>query len=227
MVVNDSGIWQDKSLWSLVASNILTLILAVTLHWSLLTIMWIYWCQSVIIGFFNVIRILKLKTFSAKNLKLNNIPVEKIKLFRNIPTLFKVFVACFFAFHYGFFHLVYAVFLSVGTIASLYGSAVGFPLPFGHVAFFGVLFSAGVFFINHLFSFIYNSKKDEGLPDIGRLMFYPYARIIPMHITIIIGVLLGPMALPFFLVLKTIADVVMHAQEHAVSVGSSFFKFSS
>ncbi len=224
MVVNYSGVWQDKSLWSLVVSNILTLILAVTLHWSLLTIMWIYWCQSVIIGFFNVIRILKLKTFSAKNLKLNNIPVEKIKFFRKIPTFFKVFVACFFAFHFGMFHLVYAIFLSVGTIASLY---TGFPLPSVPVAFFGVLFSAAVFFINHLFSFIYNSKKDEGLPDIGRLMFYPYARIIPMHITIIIGVLLGPMALPFFLVLKTIADVVMHIQEHAVSLGSSFFKFSS
>ena len=46
-------------------------------------------------------------------------------------------------------------------------------------------------------------------------MIYPYARIIPMHLTIIIGATFVN-ALPFFLVLKTFSDAVMHVVEHKV-----------
>jgi hypothetical protein len=46
-------------------------------------------------------------------------------------------------------------------------------------------------------------------------MFYPYARIIPMHLTISFGSLSGD-ALPLFLVLKTFADATMHIVEHNV-----------
>jgi hypothetical protein len=48
-------------------------------------------------------------------------------------------------------------------------------------------------------------------------MFFPYARIIPMHLTILIGVYLeehstGTVIL--FLGLKTFADLTMHLIEH-------------
>ena len=46
-------------------------------------------------------------------------------------------------------------------------------------------------------------------------MFYPYARIIPMHLTIIFGSSFGG-TLPLFLVLKTFADAIMHVVEHNV-----------
>ena len=46
-------------------------------------------------------------------------------------------------------------------------------------------------------------------------MFYPYARIIPMHLTIVFGFNFGG-ALILFLVLKTFADVIMHIVEHNV-----------
>ena len=54
----------------------------------------------------------------------------------------------------------------------------------------------------------------------GRAMFLPYARIVPMHLTIIFGsVLLSLTTTPkvvlvFFLLLKTAADLAMHFSEH-------------
>jgi len=45
-------------------------------------------------------------------------------------------------------------------------------------------------------------------------MFFPYARIIPMHLTIIFGMLLGKGAIVLFLTLKTLADMIMHVLEH-------------
>lgn len=49
-------------------------------------------------------------------------------------------------------------------------------------------------------------------------MFYPYARIFPMHLTILLGATTG-VPLLMFLVLKTIADGVMHVVEHRVLMG--------
>lgn len=50
-------------------------------------------------------------------------------------------------------------------------------------------------------------------------MFFPNARIIPMHLTILFGGILsggtlkGKMTLALFMVLKTFADVIMHIVE--------------
>ena len=47
-------------------------------------------------------------------------------------------------------------------------------------------------------------------------MFTPYLRIVPMHLTIIFGGLMAHTnaGLLLFGVLKTVADVAMHAVEH-------------
>jgi hypothetical protein len=46
-------------------------------------------------------------------------------------------------------------------------------------------------------------------------MFTPYVRIVPMHLTILLGATLGSgKGLLLFGVLKTLADVVMHVIEH-------------
>jgi hypothetical protein len=56
--------------------------------------------------------------------------------------------------------------------------------------------------------------------EVGKMMFFPYARIIPMHLTILFGGILsswgtfaGKMTLAFFMLLKTFADVIMHIVE--------------
>ena len=75
------------------------------------------------------------------------------------------------------------------------------------------------FVFNHRYSYQHNKKRDsQRVPNIGTLMFFPYARIVPMHLTILLAASLGGnsiTALLVFLALKTIADVIMHMVEHA------------
>lgn len=106
--------------------------------------------------------------------------------------------AFFFLFHYGFFHFIYAIFL--------YNIFTRKPLDFTNL-FIGGL----IFFLNHTFSYFYNQQKTQ---NIKQLMFSPYIRIIPMHLIIIFGALLGQSTLIIFLLLKTIVDLIMHTFKH-------------
>ncbi|MFH1544833.1 MAG: DUF6498-containing protein [archaeon] len=205
------SIQKDSSSKVLILSNFITIILAVVFSWSLMIILWSYWLQSIIIGLFNFIRILSLKDFSVQGMEINNQPIKK-------PTQgIKIFIAFFFAFHYGFFHLVYSFFLGAFTFASQ-------TLSFTD---FGFIFLSGIiFFFNHLFSFLHFKNKPQK-QNIGRIMFFPYARIFPMHLTIIFaGFFLfsgtaSAFVLVFFLALKTIADLIMHYIEHKEQLGFS------
>jgi hypothetical protein len=187
---------RDPSIWSLVAANFLTLALALALQWSAASLMLVYWAQSIMIGVSYMLRIFSLERFSTKDFKINDSPVE--------PTPeTKRKVGLFFAFHYGFFHFAYIVFLT--TMAREPLLDLGF--------FICVLVLA----INHLWSYRYNRELDrQGTPNIGTMMFTPYLRILPMHFTIIFGAAISDSraSLLLFGVLKTAADVAMHVVEH-------------
>jgi hypothetical protein len=69
-----------------------------------------------------------------------------------------------------------------------------------------------------LYSYRYNRDVDrQGTPNIGTLMFVPYLRIVPMHLTIVFGISRAhsTIGLLFFGGLKTAADMAMHYVEHA------------
>lgn len=190
----------DRSVLLLLVSNIAVIILAVVQKWELSTTLWIYWLQSIIIGFFNFLRILILKNFSVENYKINNQPATN-----SVST--KLFTAFFFAFHYGFFHFIYAFFLMV-------------LIKEQNIAIMSVGLGGAVFFTDHFFSFLHNKKADEeSKPNIGKIMFSPYTRIIPMHLIILLGAGLfltsqNQLLLIFFLLLKTGVDIISHVRKH-------------
>ena len=96
----------------------------------------IYWSQSLIIGFFTFIKILRLKKFNKKELKAPK-------------ALNKIGVGISFLIHYGIFHLGYLFFatvLSQVTVETTYN-------------LINILLPISVFFVNHLFSFIYNLRN--------------------------------------------------------------------
>jgi hypothetical protein len=192
----------DRSVVVLLLSNLVTIGLAIYQQWNVFVLMWIYWGQSVVIGYFNVHRIMDLKEFSTSGFLINNKPVKPTP-----ETQRKT--AVFFALHYGMFHLGYMIFLFQKT-----GVEGGFPL-------FGVVLCIGVFFLNHWFSYRYNREQEQDrVPNIGNIMFFPYIRIIPMHLMIAAGVTFfggRAGALIAFLLLKTAADVAMHVVEHAMA----------
>ena len=80
--------FSDISTWSLVISNLITIIFAFVERWNILTIMWIYWIQSMIIGLSNFIRILTLKDFSTKGFRLGGAAVEPSKGVKIITAFF-------------------------------------------------------------------------------------------------------------------------------------------
>lgn len=195
---------RDPSLWFLVGANAITIYFALTEGWNLGTIMWIYWIQSVMIGVFNFIRIVQLEKFTTDGIKVNGVAINA-----NTPqaqSWTKGFFAVFFLMHYGMFHFVYLIFLIVGSFIPEFGSSAPEWKEVGLVS--------ALFFINHLFSFLFNQQRDSHEQNIGTVMMYPYARIIPMHLTIIFGAFIN--ALPLFLILKAGADAVMHIMEHAL-----------
>ena len=190
-------LWTKRSLLSLLAANALTIVLAVVEGWELGPLMWIYWIQSIIIGGFRFLRMLSLDRFSTDGVLINDRPVKPTR-----ATQMKM--SFFFLVHYGGFHLAYAFFLvSEQKVAPGDG--------------FLIVVCVAIFLANHWFSFRSNLEKDvRTTPNIGRLMFFPYARIIPMHMTIVFGAYVAATetALLIFLSLKTLADLIMHAIEH-------------
>lgn len=194
-MMNSFTLLKDPSTISLLISNILVIILAVVQKWDVSEILWVYWVQSIIIGFFQFLRILFLKNFSTNNFTINNQPVK--------PTIsIKVVTAFFFLVHYGLFHFVYAIFL--------------FKFFSKQSLDFTSIFLGGlIFFLNHTLSYFHNRIVDQQrTQNIGTLMFTPYVRIIPMHLIIMFGVILGQSVLIIFLLLKTITDLVMHIFKH-------------
>ena len=212
----------DKSTKILVLSNIVTIIFALSEGWDLNNVLWVYWFQSIIIGYFNYKRILKLENFTTENLRMNDQPVS--------PTEnSKKQIANFFLMHYGLFHLGYFLFLMSDFSLSFKGSYLGFSFI---IAISSFIVSIITFYFNHKTSFELNYQEDlKSKVNIGTLMFMPYARIIPMHLIIIfagnlatsnINISVNGVIVPifsaftmlFFLSLKTIADVIMHKVEH-------------
>lgn len=196
------GVSDDRSASLLIFSNLIIIVLAVVQRWQLIELLWVYWLQNIIIGFFNWRRMMNLKEFSTENLKSDGRqppPTRKTK--RSMVH--------FFLLHYGFFHAAYLFFLIqfIGDIpnqAMLHGT-IGLT----------------IFFFNHSFSYRYNRELDDAsLPCIGNIMFLPYFRIIPMHLVIWFAATMGIRSLwslVFFLLLKTTADVLMHLIEHAIN----------
>jgi Family of unknown function (DUF6498) len=186
---------------NLVLANAVTVALALILHWPLNTLLWPFWVQSVIIGWYSRRRILSLTNFSTDGFTMNHQPVP--------PTPESLrFVARFFTFHYGFFHFGYLAFLVKRTPA------------FAWWDWLGLIAAAASFVMSHRASFRQNLEADKrGRPNLGTLMFLPYARIIPMHAMILVGagyVSDSVVALLLFAALKTGADVLMHHVEHSL-----------
>lgn len=149
------------------------------------TIIWLYWTQSIIIGFFTFLEISTTSRFSSDEVKVKD-------------TLSKQGCGTggFFVIHYGFFHLVYFVFLA---------SEPGFSnldVNFYKIAILAVFMSQLVFFVQHKFSY------RENPPSLGKMFIQPYIRIIPMHLTILLPEFIGLSPSLIFLVLRGILDLV-------------------
>jgi hypothetical protein len=207
---------------SLLVANLVTILFAIAGHWNAATVMFIYWVQSVIIGIFTVVTLLTVDT-AALGSDMEKALAEKGGS-GTVGTwyvrFYKAVLAGFFALHYGLFHWAYYGFI---VETGLFG-AVDVSNP-------EILLATGIFFANHLYSFIYHRHEGrQGATFVTEEFFRPYQRIIPMHMTIIFGsILLLALSLVgidatlpvlvLFLLLKTYADITTHVVKHLVDSG--------
>ena len=207
----------DTSILSLLAANLLTIVIAVLEGWDLGMTLFIYWVQSLVIGLFAVLRILMYRT----DLITDSPSFQKVMKGKEAgnPALaalaIKIFMAGFFSVHYGLFHYGYFEFLSA------FGLLAGVSLTDPYL-----LLACGAFFVHHAYSFLYHRKYTGPAEEYLKETFlFPYHRIIPLHATIIFGgfisiiamafsVNLSMIILVFFLGVKTVVDVRMHVRKH-------------
>ena len=108
------NVLHDRSLWLLLASNAVAILLAVTQNWDLIALMWVYWFQSVVIGFFNILRIRQSKTFLTKVSVASGHPIRPTQQVIDRITLV-------FSLHYGMVHLIYFMFLLSLSMTGMFG----------------------------------------------------------------------------------------------------------
>lgn len=176
----------------LLIANAVTLVLALALHWSVASLLWPFWLQSVIIGWYARQRMLALTSFSTEGFTSNDQPVPENEEGKRST-------ANFFVLHYGIFHLAYLVFL--------FDQA-----PPARLLDLVLLAACG-------YSFVYAQRKTfaeqvaadaQGRPNLGKLMFLPYLRVLPIHLSIVFGAAsTGAWGLFVFVPLKTIADLLL------------------
>ena len=178
-----------------------------------LMLMFPYWMQSVIIGGFNVRRIAALEVFTTDGLKINGRAVDPTPSTRRQTWVF-------FLVHYGFFHFIYLMFMGAFSAMGRSGAGVGaMGDGLGALSSVWLLVTAAGFLVSEGQEHLRERAEDvRRPPNIGRLMFAPYVRIVPMHLTIIFGALLGGwFATLLFGALKTLVELAVNAYLHGAA----------
>jgi len=167
--------------------------------------MFLFWSENVIVGGFNVLKMLMNQPAS---------PAHWIG---------KAFIIPFFCFHYGMFTYVHGVFV-MGLFGGRFHGGRGFPGASGfwdamrenHLgwAILGLAVSHGVSFVTN-----YLGKGEYQRVGLQQLMQQPYGRVVVMHLAILFGGFLvlalhSPVfGLLLLVALKTAFDLNSHVGE--------------
>ena len=192
------------SAYVLLLANAAPLAGVLTHRWSVFAVVLLYWFENVIVGGFNVLRMLCAY------------PKE------GLVWIGKAFLIPFFIFHYGMFTFVHGVF-----VFSLFGGALGhgFSLTPSLVVRAlrqeGVGYAALGLFVSHAVSFFHNYLLGGEYRTVGlqQLMAQPYARVVVLHVAVLAGGFLtmslgSPVsALVVLIALKTGLDLRAHLAE--------------
>lgn len=187
----------------LIAANAVPVMGVLLAHWTVFSVILLYWCENVVVGAFNVLRMLTAEPQDAA------------------VWVGKGFIIPFFCVHYGFFTLVHGE-----LVLDLFGGGLGRghfgPGPLLTAVdrtgiWYGVLF----IILSHGFSFVHNylGRGEYRRAGLNQLMAQPYSRVVVLHITILVGGFLvqlagAPMpALLLLVALKTAIDLRAHLAE--------------
>jgi hypothetical protein len=191
---------------ALVLANLIPLYGVLALGWEVFPLMLLFWMENVIIGVFNVLRMLL------------------AELHKPAAWVGKLFLVPFFCVHYGMFTFVHGVFV-VGLFGGQFRAGASFPslgmfqklITEQHL---GIAVLALV--ASHAFSFAWNYlwRGEYRTVALQTLMARPYARVVVLHLVILgSGFLLVALKSPvvglvLLVLFKIGLDVSSHLKEH-------------
>jgi hypothetical protein len=211
---------------TLLFNNLVPLLGVLYWGWDLYSVILIYWLENGVIGFYNVLKMVMAQgkaPLTEKDLALaQHIGLQTAQTLHRIT---RYIMIPFFLIHYGMFWLGHGVFvqaffgsfLSSGAFFSL--AATPFMQQWLPVGALGALTTM---LVSHGSSFVRNyiGHGEYLVTTPEKLMSQPYARVVVLHITILVGGILvmglgEPLyALLLLIVLKSGVDLFAHLREH-------------
>ena len=181
-----TSFFNDPSLWMLLAING-WLIYSYTQNPDMINdIIILYYIQSVLIGVVNIASLYSFNNYTGQIMVPGNIKEKKNGC-----------LPLFFGLHYGAFHLIYLFFLA--GIVDIHKMDYNF-----------IKTTCYVLIGNAIINFVHDKMRNREEPvNIGVMFFMPYARVVPMHLMILLPEFFAINRSITFLLLKTGADVVM------------------
>lgn len=206
---SDPREWLSPSGTILTLTNLIPVGGVLLLGWDVFPVVFLYWFENVIVGFYNVLRILWARPDDVGR------------------WLAKIFMVPFFVFHYGMFTAIHGVFVFALFGRGLLGQ--DFPnlqLVLQVIRGYGLTFPAVALILSHGFSFVWNYVRGGEFHRIklDTLMRRPYTRIVVLHLAVLFGGFLvmaagSPLAgLMLLVALKTAVDLRAHVREHRQTV---------
>ena len=180
------------------------------------TLIWLYFSQNILYGIFNYLDMSTVRDVDVATIRENNISTKSDK---RIARNYAGGVFIFFL----FFHFVYFIFL-------ISMKSTG-PFDWEFYKRFLLMFLGF-----QVMTFIQNKIRSRKIPaKILQMSFLPMARVVPMHLCLLIPAFLNVSHLTVFLVLKVIADVVAYVsttnyyrkneldlKTHSIDINSTF-----
>ena len=215
--------YDRRSALVLVAANLVPLGGVLFFGWSAFEVVFLFWVENVIIGFYNV---LKMLTFGLMSRTVGVMP--KAVVFGGT-----VFLTAFFVVHYGMFCSGHGFFV----IALLGRGELSLQGDWGFLASYSIAWrlartSLGYamlsLLLSHGFSFYENFLKGREYERVSaqQLMAAPYSRIVVLHLAIIFGAMLvlafkSPVGILLVLVvMKIVLDLKFHLSERKRNAGA-------
>ena len=195
-----------SSIIALITVNLFPVFGVLFMGWNVFPIMLLYWSENVIIGFYNVLRMI---VCSPK---------------KNEGWFVKLFLVPFFIIHYGGFTLGHGAVIITFFGQSYFEGAAGprLDILLQIVREYGLPYAMLSIFLSHGYSFVMNFLRKGEYKQISlqKLMMAPYGRIVILHVTLILGAFLVLIlksqifVLLLFILLKIFVDLWAHLREH-------------